>query len=179
MFTLAVLKSVWGALTKIPWWIYVGVALIVYHFAAIGVAESRVRAEDKAEFARELGAEKTAAEKEIAAVKAKQQDVITKTMVEYRDRIKIVKEKGDEIVKEVPVYVPMDSPLLSSGVRVFHDAAASGVLPDDPVRAIGAADPVETSTLLSTVAANYESCRADQERLAALQKLVSTLGETK
>ena len=177
--TLALLRTIWGLLSKIPWWIYVLVFAVFYHFLAIHVAVSDQKKEDQASFQKQIAAERAAYDKEVAALKAKQQDVITKTVVEYRDRIKVVKEKGDEIVKQVPVYVPMDSPLLGSGVRVFHDAAASGVVPDDPIRAIAAADPVETSTLLSTVAGNYESCRENAARLVALQKIVSSLAVSK
>ncbi|BBE08491.1 Uncharacterized protein MCB1EB_0330 [Mycoavidus cysteinexigens] len=31
--------------------------------------------------------------------------VVIQTEIQYRDRIKIVKEKGDTIIKEVPIYV--------------------------------------------------------------------------
>ncbi|MCX8565492.1 MAG: hypothetical protein ON057_000219 [Glomeribacter sp. 1016415] len=34
-----------------------------------------------------------------------QAEVVIQTEIQYRDRIKIVKEKGDTIIKEVPVYV--------------------------------------------------------------------------
>jgi hypothetical protein len=176
---LAALRSLWSFAKLIPWWAYAAVALIGYHFAAIQVAEHQATEAANAKWEKEIAAQKATYDAQVKALQAKQQDVITKTVVEYRDRVKVVKEKGDEIVKQVPVYVPMGSPLLSSGVRVFHDAAASGDVPDDPVRAIAAADPVETSTLLSTVSTNYTACRADQERLTALQKIVSVLGEKK
>lgn len=38
---LPILKTIWGVLSKIPWWIYVAIALVLYHFAAIHVAEKR------------------------------------------------------------------------------------------------------------------------------------------
>ena len=175
--TLAALRTAWAFLQKVPVWVYLVIVAVVYHVAAIHIAENRGRDEADAKWTKVIAEQKAAYDMQVAALKARQQDVITKTVVEYRDRVKVIKEKGDEIVKQVPVYVPMDSPLLAGGVRVIHDAAASGDMPDDPVRAIAAADPVETSTLLSTVAANYETCRADQERLSALQKLVSSLQE--
>ncbi|KAG0320103.1 hypothetical protein BGZ97_000745 [Linnemannia gamsii] len=34
-----------------------------------------------------------------------QTKVVIQTEIQYRDRIKIVKEKGDTIIKEVPIYV--------------------------------------------------------------------------
>jgi hypothetical protein len=46
---------------------------------------------------------------QIATAQAKlaeaQAKVVIQTEVQYRDRIKIVKEKGDTIIKEIPIYV--------------------------------------------------------------------------
>lgn len=106
--------------------------------------------------------------------KSRQAQVVERVVVEYRDRVKVVKEKGDEIVKEVPVLVHGDS-FLTGGWRVLHDAAATGELPADPERAAAAADPVEDTTAAETVASNYAACRADQARLTALQELLKGL----
>lgn len=108
-------------------------------------------------------------EAELVALKAKQAAVTTRLVTEYKDRVRVVKEKGDEIVKEVMVYVPV-ADVLPSGWRVFHDAAASGVMPESPERAIAAAAPVEAVAAASTVAENYQACRATREQLIALQK---------
>jgi|SRR5687768_5085872 len=50
-------------------------------------------------------------------------------VVVYVDRIKKVQGETQTIIKEVPTYV-QDTCLLSPGVRVFHDAATKGQLPD-------------------------------------------------
>lgn len=123
----------------------------------------------------ELTVQKAGYDKQIAAIKEVQQQVIYRTVIEYRDRVQIVKEKGDEIVREVEKLVPRTVGELPGGMRVVHDAAASGVLPDDPERAADSAAPVEASTLAATVAANYETCRANAEELVALQSLVTSL----
>lgn len=174
---IAFARTVWGFMKLIPWQIYALVGL-VFAFYGYGLYEHHQGAKDTAaKYDKQIAAERAAYEKEVAELRAKQQTAITQTVIEYRDRVKVIKEKGDEIVKKEFVYVPLDSPLLASGVRVFHDSAASGVMPDDPIRAIAASDPVETSALMETVAENYTACRTDQERLASLQKLVSYLGE--
>lgn len=113
--------------------------------------------------------------KQVAAIQAKQQEVITKTVTVYRDRIQVVKEKADAIVAEIPEILPLTSTLLSGGVRVIHDAAALGNLPDDPQGAARSAAPVETFALLTTVAENYAACTVNAERLKALQTIVSSL----
>lgn len=106
--------------------------------------------------------------------KDRQATVVEKVVVEYRDRVKVIKEKGDEIVKAVPFFV-RTSCALPGGWRVLHDSAASGDLPDDPDGAIAAAEPAESIAAIETVAANYSACRADQARLTALQQLVKGL----
>jgi predicted acylesterase/phospholipase RssA len=108
--------------------------------------------------------------------KARQAQVVEKVVVEYRDRVKVIKEKGDEIVKAVPYYVRA-SCALPGGWRVLHDAAASGSFPEDPDGAIAAAEPVEGVAAAETVASNYAACRADQARLAALQQLLAGIAQ--
>ncbi len=63
------------------------------------------------------------------------QQVITK----YVDRIQTVREEARVIIQEVPKYVK-DSCSLSPGVRLLHDAATKGHLPDSP------GSPDETSS---------------------------------
>lgn len=177
--TRAFFRAAWAAMKLVPWWVY-AIAALAFSFYSYGLYEHHQGAkETTAKYEKQLAAEREAYAKEVAELRAKQQTVITQTVIEYRDRVKVIKEKGDEIVKEVPIYVPLDSPLLASGVRVFHDSAATGDVPDDPGRALAAADPVTTASLMETVATNYTACRTDQERLASLQHLVSVLGEKK
>lgn len=174
---LLFLKSAWGVLKLIPWQVYAVIAagIAIYGY---GLNEHHLGyKEAKAEDAKVAEAVKAKYDIEVAAIKAKQQEVITHEVIVYRDRVKIVKEKGDEIIKEVQVLVPLNSPLLAGGVRVAHDAAALGNLPDDPEGAARTAAPIETAALLTTVAENYQSCSAEREKLIALQTIVSKLGE--
>jgi len=110
-------------------------------------------------------------EAEIRRLKDEQAKVVEKVTVEYRDRVKVIKEKGDEVLKLVPYFLRGEC-LLTGAWRVLHDAAASGAVPDDPDRAIATADPVAGLAAAETVASNYAACRADQARLAALQQLL-------
>jgi hypothetical protein len=154
-------------------WIGLGAALLVA--VGIGYVDHKGYSRGKAEVQAEWDTERAHTALVIASLKEKQQQVVTRTVIEYRDRVKVVKEKGDEVIKEIQVLVPLDSPLLAGGVRVAHDAAARGRLPDDPEGTARAASPVETLTVLSTVAENYGTCRAEYEKLVALQTLVSSL----
>lgn len=172
----AIAKKVFGLLPLKDWlWIGLVVVLVGYHLTK--VHEARVAGETAAK-AECIAAQKKAQaayEAEVASIQAEQQKVITRTVIEYRDRVQIVKEKGDEVVREVDKIVPHTVGMLPGGMRVIHDAAASGVLPADPERAAAAAAPVDASTLAATVATNYEACRANAAQLVALQDLVKSL----
>lgn len=149
-------------------------ALVVLHFwderekvnAAIAACDAR--------HAAEIAAQRAAYELQVTAIRTKQQEVVTRTVIEYRDRIKIVKEKDDAIQQEIESHV-LDSPLLAGWVRFDHDAAARGDLSGDPRGAPDSAPPVEAGALLSTVAENYGTCRAEFEKLVSLQNLVKSL----
>jgi len=170
------LKAAWAVAKLIPWQVYAVVVAAIWVYG-YGVHEHTLGYnEAKGEDAKAQAEQMAFYQKRVAEIQAKQQEVIIKTVTVYRDRIKIVKEKGDEVIREIPVIVG-DAPVLSGGVRVAHDAAALGHLPDDPEGAARAAAPVETTTLLRTVAENYESCEATRQQLISLQSLVSTLGE--
>ena len=79
---------------------------------------------------RDCEADKVKLERQIAALQKKQSEVTTKVETVYLDRVTTVKEKGDVIVKQVPVYIPADSCALPAGYRILHDAAAKGIVPD-------------------------------------------------
>jgi hypothetical protein len=115
--------------------------------------------------------EHEAMQKALDVEKTRQAQVVEKVVVEYRDRVKVEKEKADAITQYVPIMVDRDC-TLSGGFRVLHDAAAAGALPEDPAGAARAAAPVEAPAVAATVAENYAACRADQARLTALQQLV-------
>lgn len=82
--------------------------------------------------------------------------VNTVIKTQFVDRIRVVKEKGDNIVKQVPVYISNDSCPLPGGFRVLHDAAATNSIPG-PAEGTDAAEvPVRTAT--TTVVSNYNTC---------------------
>ena len=103
----------------------------------------------------------------VVTVKQRQAEATVQVVTQYVDRVHTVREVGQTIIKEVPVYVPADSPALPGGFRLLHDAAARGELPD----ATGAADApaVPAQDLAATLAANYLACRENAEQLTALQ----------
>ena len=118
-----------------------------------------------------------------AKIKAAEQQVLQEEKRQQKAATKIVtnvvanaaKERViyRDIIKEIPHYAPTDLPVLPGSFRVLHDAAARGSAlpePGDPSRADAAT--VKPQDLAVTVTDNYASCRADQERLRALQEVV-------
>lgn len=102
-----------------------------------------------------------------------QEKVVVRTEIKYRDRIKIVKEKGDVIVKEVPVYISTETdrrfPLPVGFVRV-HDAATTGESPGAPRDSDGEASAVTASAAAKTIAVNYTEYRKLVEQVEGWQE---------
>jgi len=97
----------------------------------------------------------------VAAVEA----VVLPAHAEAKVRIQTVTK---EIVREVPVYVPVGTCALPPGWRVLHDAAAAGEVPYPS--GIPDAAPVDPQAAASAVADNYGTCHQNAEQLRALQQ---------
>ena len=107
-----------------------------------------------------------------AAVRQKQAEATVKVVTEYVDRVRVVREKGDTIIKEVPVYVPVQADAactINRGFVRLHDAAAAGDLPEPAGDADAAPAGIALSAVAGTVAANYQTCHENAEQLRALQ----------
>ena len=168
----SLLKRAFALARLVPWQVYAGLALVVA-FWLHGNAEFRrgIReADERHRIADEAARKEQSAQ--AAKVAEKQAEVTTKVVTEYVDRVKVVREKAREIVKEVPVYVPADSCPLPSGFRVLHDAAA-GLSPIPNPAARTDAAPVPAQAVAATVADNYGACRETAEQLRGLQAWVS------
>lgn len=103
----------------------------------------------------------------------------TRVVTEYVDRVQLVHERGDTIVKEVPIYVTANADaacVVPAGFVQLHDTAASGSPTAGPAGnpdAPAAATPL--SAVAETVASNYATCHATAEQVVALQELAREL----
>jgi len=112
---------------------------------------------------------------QVAAIRERQAEATVKVVTQYVDRVRVVREKGDTIIKEVPVYVPVQADAACSLNRGFvrlHDAAAAGELPASAGDADAPAAGIALSAVAGTVAANYRTCHENAEQLRALQAWV-------
>lgn len=106
----------------------------------------------------------------------------TVTVTQYVDRERVIRLKGDTIIKEVPRYVPVQADaacVVPRGFVRLHDAAAAGTVPNPDTRDADAAPAgVALSTVAGTVAANYTDCHVDAARLSSLQQTLRDQGVT-
>ena len=112
---------------------------------------------------------------QIAAVRQRQAEATVQVVTRYVDRVRVVREKGDTIIKEVPIYVPVQADAactINRGFVRLHDAAAAGELPEPARDADAAAAGIALSAVAGTVAANYQACHENAEQLRALQAWV-------
>ncbi|MDF5949237.1 hypothetical protein P4129_27245 [Pseudomonas aeruginosa] len=112
------------------------------------------------------------------AVRQRQAEATVKVVTQYIDRVRIVREKGEAIIKEVPVYVPVQADAactINRGFVRLHDAAAAGELPEPARDADAAAAGIALSAVAGTVAANYQTCHENVEQLRALQAWVNEM----
>ena len=105
-------------------------------------------------------------------VRERQAEATVKVVTQYVDRVHVVREKGETIIKEVPVYVPVQADAactINRGFVRLHDAAAAGELPEPAGDADAAAAGVALSAVATTVTTNYQTCHENAEQLRALQ----------
>lgn len=113
-----------------------------------------------------------------ATIRERQAQSTVKVVTQYVDRVRVVREKGDTILKEVPVYVPAQADAactINCGFVRLHDAAAAGELPEPARDADAAATGLALSAVAGTVATNYQTCHENAEQLRALQAWVSEM----
>ncbi len=106
----------------------------------------------------------------------------TVTVTQYVDRERVIRLKGDTIIKEVPRYVPVQADaacVVPRGFMRLHDAAAAGTVPNsDTGDADAAPAGIALSAVAGTVAANYTDCHVDAARLTSLQQTLRDQGVT-
>lgn len=115
-----------------------------------------------------------------AAARERHAQATVKVVTQYVDRVRIVREKGDTLIKEVPAYVPVQADAactINRGFVRLHDAAAAGELPESAGDADATAAGIALSAVAGTLAANYQTCHENAEQLKALQAWIGRMNE--
>ncbi|KGE07970.1 signal peptide protein [Burkholderia gladioli] len=143
--------------------IALAVAAVVIAIQHARLVDARQHVDGLARDVRDRTAERDAARRDV------------KVVTQYVDRVQVVREKGDTIIKEVPVYVDRDADracVVPVGFVRVHDGAAANVPVGDPGSADAASSGIALSAVAATVAANYTTCHENAEQLIALQARV-------
>ena len=114
----------------------------------------------------------TAQQQAQSQLQTRQAQATVQVVTQYVDRIQVVREKGDTLIQEVPVYVSVQADAACTVHRGFvslHDAAAAGELPQPARDADAPAEGLALSAVAATVVTNYQTCHENAEQLKALQ----------
>jgi hypothetical protein len=118
-----------------------------------------------------------AAQLKISQLETKSAESTVITVNKYIDRVKIVKEKGDVIIKEVPLYITEKSDancVIPNSFVMLHDSAAKNEVPDPTGTIDESASTTKLSTVTETVVDNYNTYHELAEQLRSLQDWVRT-----
>ena len=109
---------------------------------------------------------------EIAKINESAKDITVQTEIKYVYRDKIIKEKGDEIIKYVSNKNDADCNLHNSTIELLNSAAKNNL--PDPTRVIDETSAgVNLSTVESTVIENYNKYHEVKNSLNLLQEWVT------
>jgi hypothetical protein len=110
------------------------------------------------------------AQKETASV-----ETTVKVVTKYVNKVQIVKEKGNDIIKQVPVYITKDADTkcdVPTGFVVLHDSASRNEVPDATRKVDATTSTVKISGVAETVVDNYTTYHEVAQQLRSLQDWV-------
>ncbi len=113
-----------------------------------------------------------------AKLAAAQNNVTSRVEIQYRDRIKIVKEKGNTIIKEVPIYVTHeDSAHFGANVGFVrsYNAAFTGTSAGPSSELDRKPAGIPLTDIADTTAFNASVCRQWREQALGLRALYRQL----
>lgn len=123
----------------VPWW---GRLLAILALAAAVAGYGFIKGENHVQAL--WDAEKAAQAAQAQKILIRQGQVVEKVVTKYQDRVKIIKEKADEVYREVEKFVPQDCPAPGSE-RVLLQSAIDGTTPR--AADVPAADPIAAPAL--------------------------------
>jgi len=104
---------------------------------------------------------------------AKQKDskeVTKETVIQYKTKVKTIKEKGDAIIREVPIYIQDDDRCdIPNSFVMLHNHAAKNEVPDSSIRVDDSSSGIKLSEVGTTLTVNYTTYHLVSEQLRQLQ----------
>lgn len=150
-------------LKKIPWqlWLLAGAFLLVWLYGNWQYNKGQTDVQKEWNASIERG-------KVIIAELEEHANQVNEVIVErVVTKTEVIRGKTEYIIKEVPVYIPADTPDLPSGFRVLHDAAARSQLPGETSTS---GSPVRVEDAAITITQNYETCHLWRIHLTAWEE---------
>jgi len=112
---------------------------------------------------------------EVAKKEQESVEVTEKIVTKYKDKLVVVKEKGDVIIQKVPEFITKESDAkcdVPNGFVVLHDSASKNEVPKTSSSVDGESSGVALSEVATTVAGNYTTCHEIREQLKSLQEWI-------
>jgi hypothetical protein len=112
---------------------------------------------------------------EMAKKETASAETTVKVVTKYVNKVQIVKEKGNDIIKQVPVYITKDADAkcdVPTGFVVLHDSASRNEVPDATRKIDATTSAVKISGVAETVVDNYTTYHEVAEQLRSLQEWV-------
>ncbi len=99
-----------------------------------------------------------------------QSEATIETVIKYVDRVRVIRESGEAIIKEVPVYVESDACDWGAGLISVLDSAAKGMPVSGATEHTDeATDRIKAANAAKIVAENYAIYHQVAAQLASLQ----------
>lgn len=156
-----------------PWWARVGfVGLFALTFYAFGVTHG-----ERVEGQRHIDYVNAQAQAAIKLVQ-RQQEVVVKTEVKMRDRVQVIYKQGEEIEKQVPIYITsIDDQrfAVSNGWVRLYDAAFAGEPPGPATELDHEPARISTAAIAEANAFNATACRQWREQALGWREFYSQL----
>jgi hypothetical protein len=104
------------------------------------------------------------AAQKVAEAKQQNAEVSQKVVIQYRDRIKVVREVSPDVQHDVQVIKSSDCKLPPEFLRLYNESTGSESQP-----AIGADDSAACADAIATLRENNQRARENAEQMKALQ----------
>lgn len=148
-----------GVLALVPAWAWRWIALALVLIAAAGFGYVKGDEHGTEKLTDYIGKQA----KETVRIQSAREKIVTQTEIKYLDRIRVIYQKGEIIVKEVPVYVtPKDDAgcILTIGFVREWNAAWSGEPAGPPAESDRGPSGVPLSQAAAAEASNAATCLA-------------------
>lgn len=117
--------------------------------------------------------------KEIERLNSLSEQVTERIVTEYVDKVVYVKQKGKDIVKQIPVYITKendDNCIINNGFVQLHDDAAKNQVSNTTSTINAEASDIRLSKVGETVAENYNKYHQLETQLELLQQWIIEQG---